>query len=422
MPFSASVVAAARCQLTDQFEDFHMPNLIERFQQYFQPVKPLHPGVYHYQAPPDDPRNYRLHLRIEPDGSGLLIVNASTILHLNQTATEYAYSLIQGMSDEDAAKIMAARYHVDPEQARRHYRELVDRIDTLVSSPDLDPVTFLDFERATPFSGALSAPYRLDCALTYNLPASIVTGSTEAYATSPAPVDRVTRELTTAEWITLLDKAWEVGIPHIVFTGGEPTLRDDLPDLIRHAEQNNQVTGLLTDGERLADSEYLNTLLQTGLDHLMLVLQPENQAAWEALHNALAADLFVAVHLTMTSFNQSSIPQVLDKLAAIGVTAVSLSAADPSLAEELQDLRDLASHHNMELVWNLPVPYSATNPVSLELQGTSNAADLARDAGDAWLYIEPDGDVLPGQGIPRKLGNMLRDPWESIWENAQKTP
>ncbi len=43
------------------------------------------------------------------------------------------------------------------------------------------------------------------------------------------------------------------GIPHVVFTGGEPTLRDDLPELIAHAERNGQITGLNTNGRRLAD-------------------------------------------------------------------------------------------------------------------------------------------------------------------------
>ena len=40
-------------------------------------------------------------------------------------------------------------------------------------------------------------------------------------------------------------------------------------------------------------------------------------------------------------------------------------------------------------------------------------------AGKAWLYVEPDGDVLPQQGVDRILGNILNDTWQSIWEYAQ---
>jgi len=57
------------------------------------------------------------------------------------------------------------------------------------------------------------------------------------------------------------------------------------------------------------------------------------------------------------------------------------------------------------------VPYSALNPVSLELEGN----EVPEGAGRAWLYVEPDGDVLPAQGVNRVLGNILRDPWEQIW-------
>jgi len=42
--------------------------------------------------------------------------------------------------------------------------------------------------------------------------------------------------------------------------------------------------------------------------------------------------------------------------------------------------------------------------------------ETSQGAGKAWLYVEPDGDVLPAQGINQVLGNMLIDPWEKIWE------
>jgi len=33
--------------------------------------------------------------------------------------------------------------------------------------------------------------------------------------------------------------------------------------------------------------------------------------------------------------------------------------------------------------------------------------------------VEPDGDVLPAQGMYEQiLGNMLRDPWDQIWEKS----
>ena len=67
--------------------------------------------------------------------------------------------------------------------------------------------------------------------------------------------------------------AWELGIPHIVFTGGEPTLRDDLPELIAHAEKNGQITGLNTNARRLSDPDYVEQLVEAGLDHVQITVE-----------------------------------------------------------------------------------------------------------------------------------------------------
>src|SRR6185503_16982751 len=133
-------------------------------------------------------------------------------LHLNPTAAEYAYHFIKGTSREEAARQISARYRVANEVALQDYQEFMDRIQNLISTPDLDPVSYLDFERVAPHSADLTAPLRLDCALTYRLPAH-----TQA---EYAPTKRVDRELSTAEWQTILDKAWQAGIPHVTFTGG----------------------------------------------------------------------------------------------------------------------------------------------------------------------------------------------------------
>jgi hypothetical protein len=365
-------------------------------------ARPLPAGLYSYQSPPDDPRNYRLHLRLEEDGHGILIINGSTILHLNGTAAEYAYYLVHNLSPLQAARKMAARYLVDADQAEADYVSLIDRIQTLLATPDLDPVTFFDFERVEPHGGRISAPYRLDCALTYQVSTA---------DPSAAPVERVRAELSTAEWKRLLDKAWDLGIPHIIFTGGEPTLRPDLPELIGHVDR--QVTGLLSDGLRLLDAPYFERILQAGLDHLMLILHPAYETSWQALETALAADLAVTVHLTLTEADPAAALAHLERLERLGAHSLSLSAADPAWSDGLQTLRDQAAAHHFDLVWNLPVPYSALNPVALEL-----GAPPQTQTGRGSLYVEPDGDVLPAQGVNQPLGNFLTDPWEHIWGAA----
>lgn len=384
-----------------------MSRIINAIRSKFQQVQPLPPGMYHYQAPPESEFPYRLHLRIEPDGTGVLIINASTVLHLNQTATEYAYHIVKRTDPEAVIRQIAARYNVAKKQVLKDYNEISEKITTLLELPDLDPVTYLGLERSVPYSAKLSAPYRLDCAITYKLP--------EGESPTAAPIKNVSQELSTQEWINILEKAWLAGIPHIIFTGGEPTLREDLPELIKAVEENGQVSGLLTNGLRLTNKKYLDTLLQTGLDHMMIVLQPENEQSWQAIHKVASEDIYLVVHLTITPENYTNASAWLERLAEMDVNGISLSGTSRNLADQLQELTDKVAQLLLDLVWDLPVPYSSLNPVALETEEDN----LPQGAGKAWLYVEPDGDVLPYQGSDRILGNLIKQPWQEIWQQVQ---
>ncbi len=382
-----------------------MTKLTQLIKNFFLKKQPLPTGMYSYQTPQDSEAQYRLHLRIEKDGKGLLVVNASTVLHLNETAVEYAYHIIQQTDPDAITSQVAKRYQVNKEQVRQDFDDFSNQILTIIQTPDLDPVTYLGIERQEPYSADISAPYRLDCALTYQVNAES--------KKDDAPLDRVDRELTTAEWKTIIQIASDNGIPHLLFTGGEPTLREDLPDLIAAAEDLGLVTGLLTDGLKLDDDTYRSKLLMNGLDHLMIIFNPDDSKDWKILEKILAEDLFTTVHLTLKK-GKDLLPHIR-RLAEMGANGLSLSTADPTLSDELQKLRDAAAVGQLELIWDMPVPYSSNNPVSLELK-SDELVDAPEGAGKAWLYVEPDGDVLPAQGMyDQILGNLLKDTWQDIW-------
>ena len=403
-------------------------SLLEKLKPLFAPIKPLPQEILHYQTPPDAPQQYRLHLRVEEDGRGLLVINAATVLHLNQTATEYARLLIQETDEEEAARTMARRYRVNRAIARADYCRLRDHIFTLSTSTDLCPVTYLDLERVEPFSAETSAPYRVDLALTYRMD--------EAGTLDPEARRRVDRELTTEEWQQVLRTLWEVGVPHVCFTGGEPTQRDDLVELVRYAEELGLVTGLLTDGRRLREQEVLDGLLLAGLDHLQITLashRPEvhdsivgRAGAWEeaeaGLRNALAGDIYVVVHVVITPANAGSVAETVAYLAEMDVPAVALSSPLQAAAEEerlrlqsaLEEAQEAIHEHGLTLVWDLAAPYSHVNPVEME------AGLPPEQVVRQHLYVEPDGDVLPAQGYNVVLGNLLRDSWKAIWEHPER--
>jgi MoaA/NifB/PqqE/SkfB family radical SAM enzyme len=402
-------------------------SMLETVKSWFAPLKPLPRGMVHYQTPPDAAQQYRLHLRVEEDGRGLLVVNAATVLHLNQTATEYARLLIQGADEDEAARAVARRYRVSRDVARADYRRLRDHILTLATTTDLCPVTYLDLERVEPFSAETTAPYRVDLALTYRVD--------EAGGLDPEARRRVDRELTTEEWRRGLRLLWEAGVPHVCFTGGEPTLREDLVELVLYAEEQGLVTGLLTDGRRLRDREALDRLLLAGLDHVQITLashRPEvhdaivgQDGAWEeadaGLRNALAGDIYVVAHVVVTPANAESAAETVAYLAKLGVPAIALSSPlraasgeEGRLQSALEEAQDAAYAHGLTLVWDLAAPYSHVNPIEME------AGLPPEQVVRQHLYVEPDGDVLPAQGYNVVLGNLLRDPWEAIWEHPER--
>lgn len=385
----------------------------DRFLDIFSkgmPISPIPGGIYQYQSPPDAEKPYRLHLRLEPDGRGLLMINAHTTLHLNQTAAELAYYLIQGYDENRVIAEITRRYNIKSEAAKSDYLDLNEKIQILIQTPDLDPVTYLDIDRRDPYSSEISAPYRLDCALTYRM--------NEPDFAHSAPLERVKRELLTEEWKTILSKSWAAGIPHIVFTGGEPTLRPDLPELVAHCQSLGQVTGLLTDGFRLSDHDYLHSLLNNGLDHIMILLDAKEDQSWEAVTDVLVEDIFVTIHLTISNIDTSLPFSVIDRLEKMGVKNLSLTAKDPDFSSSLNECTNYASFKGFSLVSDIPVPYSSFNQYNLE----STETDRTEGAGKVWLYIEPDGDVLPGQGVNNLLGNLLTDDWSSIWAKHNPQP
>ncbi|HSJ58305.1 MAG TPA: PqqD family protein, partial [Anaerolineae bacterium] len=102
--------------------------VLDRIRGWFEPHQPLQPGIYHYQTPPDAAVQYRLHLRVEKDRHGVLVINAARVLHLNQTATEHAKLLIEHNQADDAARVIARRYDVPFETARADFEQLRDTV------------------------------------------------------------------------------------------------------------------------------------------------------------------------------------------------------------------------------------------------------------------------------------------------------
>ncbi len=387
------------------------------------------PGLYHYRRE-DDKEKTRLHLRIDPDGRGLLIVNANRVVHLNPTAAMMAFLHLEEIPPDQAVKTVQRKYHVPNSDAKKDYQLFSEQLEELLKPNGACPICELDLETTAPFSAKPSAPYRMDLALTYRC-------NNDCQHCYNARSRRFP-EMEQAAWEQIIDKVWSLRIPHIVFTGGEPTLYPHLPALIAYAEKQGLITGLNTNGRKLADMTYLKSLVDAGLDHVQITFESHDptihdrmvsaKGAWTetvaGLKNVLKTRLYVMTNTTLLSYNSPVITETLKYLGELGVPTIGLNAliyagkgetVETGLKEEnvpdlLEIARKITNEQNQRLIWYTPTQYCHFNPLQLDLGVKGCTAALYN------MCIEPNGDVLPCQSYYESLGNLLKDDWKSIWE------
>jgi radical SAM protein with 4Fe4S-binding SPASM domain len=373
-----------------------------------------------------------IHLRIDEDGSGTLIVNASRVYHFNPTAAFMAFHILNGKDVTSVQTELVRTFHVGKIQAGTDLGAFVEKFQPIIDPlADACPICDLDLDIIEPFSKPPSLPYRMDLALTYRCNNACL----HCY-NDPA---RKSIELDTSAWEAILDKLWKIGIPHVVFTGGEPTLREDLPELVRHAQQLGLVTGINTNGRRLSDAAFVKQLVEAGLDHVQITLESHDPAthdavvhhpgAWQqtnhGIHNAVGSQLFVMTNTTLLKSNTAELEKTLQFLSDLKVPTIGLngliysgrgmSVGEGIREEDLPGLLSLATYftqtHNQRLIWYTPTQYCRFDPVSSGL-GVKGCTAASYN-----LCIEPDGSVLPCQSYYHALGNILKDEWKAIWKH-----
>ena len=92
------------------------------------------------------------------------------------------------------------------------------------------------------------------------------------YCSNPLELERASGECTTDEWRRVMDEAVDLGILHVHFSGGEPTVRRDLEDLVAHAAKVGLYSNLITSAVTL-DEARVRRLAEMGLDHVQISFQ-----------------------------------------------------------------------------------------------------------------------------------------------------
>ncbi|PIE33923.1 radical SAM/SPASM domain-containing protein [candidate division KSB3 bacterium] len=229
-------------------------------------------------------------------------------------------------------------------------------------------------------------------------------------------------------------------VPSVSFTGGEPTLVPELPELIRYAKNLGMRVNLITNGTMITQ-EMAENLADHGLDSAQVSLEGVSAATHDSLvgfPGAYSKTLAAVKHLktagiithtntTISRANQDECVQfpqfVKDRLncdtfsmnliipAGSGAVHDDLIVPYSEIGGLLKRILDASKEQNVEFMWYSPVPMCMFNTI---VYGLGNKGC---SACDGLLSVGANGDVLPCASYDDSVGNLLHEDFWDIWQS-----
>lgn len=277
-------------------------------------------------------------------------------------------------------------------------------------------------------------PMSLCAELTYKCPLRC------AYCSNPLHMGQYANELDTEHWKRVLQQAAELGVIHVHFSGGEPMLRPDLPELIKFAREVDLYTDISTSAFT-ATRENLQELRDAGLDSIQISLLDSTQEGNDliagtpsfdkkcnAVQHAKDIGFPVTLNVVLHRHNLDRMREALDLACEWGVERIELAhvqyvgwayenrAALLPTRDQLTRAKDIAIEYvektrgKMFVLHVLPDYYQAKPKACLA------------GWGNQFITVAPDGAVLPCQTAREIPGlefpNVRDDSLSNIWDDS----
>ena len=252
------------------------------------------------------------------------------------------------------------------------------------------------------------------------------------------PVEALHPEKTTEDYKRIIDIfAGEARVPFFSFTGGEPTLRRDLEDLVAHARVRGLVTNLVTNGTLLTENR-ARGFKAAGLGSAQVSVEGpaadlhdslvgRRGAFGETLRGIAAlqrAGIPTQTNTTINRDNIDAVPAMPAFLASLGIERFAMNLYIPTIPGPMADRLFVAYEEigpvvdqvmkearrlGLTFFWYSPTPFCSYNPIA---RGHGNKSCAALDG---LLSVAPDGAVLPCSSWDEPVGNLLKNPFTEIW-------
>jgi len=366
----------------------------------------------------------------------LLIKRPNEVQKLNKTGALILKSLLDGIGIDKLLKSIGA----DEQKSLQTYQFLIAIKNSVEGDPGLFSCNPAISSR--PFEGAFSQlPVLSELAITYrcNLKCAFCYAGCNT-STNPINSDK---ELPTNGLKTLIQKiALEAKVPSISFTGGEPVLRKDLPELISYAKSLDMRVNLISNGT-LVNKEKAIELVAAGLDSAQISLEGCDEemhdtlvgmhGAFEksvqAVHHFKSQGIHVHSNTTLNGANlhqASMFPSFVKNM--LGLKKFSMNMMIPSgsvlkneslklyysrMKEPLQSIIENSKKQEVEFMWYSPLPLCMFNTITHGL-GNKGCA-----ACDGLISVAPNGDILPCASFNQPVGNLYTYSFDKVWNQKE---
>lgn len=235
----------------------------------------------------------------------------------------------------------------------------------------------------------------------------------------------------------LIREAQELGVSVINFVGGEPLMREDLPEIIYAVDKDWSTTIMFTNGWELATRA--KELRQSGLDGIYVSLDAAEadkhdqfrgksglfERAIQGIQVAKKLGFSVGISTTMTpeSYATGELTRLIELGKEIGVHEVLVFDAMPSgRYSDRQDL--LSSSEWVEEMIQSAKPYNRRSDypgIIFYAYGMSHRS-VGCVCGTSYFYISPYGDLMSCDFNHACFGNILEEPLWKLWQKLSTMP
>ena len=391
-----------------------LPDWLQRLMTSIRPKTPITiaPGMIHMMRETEN-GPARFHLRVERDGSGLLIANAAASARLSNSGVIIAKELLEGCDEIEILEHLKATFRGASQELMLQDIASVNALIAQLTLPgDAYPIFNLEDAALNPDAAELLAPLQAALPL--------------------APLETLR---------PLLERLWNIGIPHAIFFAPEMPRPEDLVHAVERAEDLGMITGVRARASDLMAEALLENLMIAGVDHITFPYASPDAALHDALFGAgdhAAAEALLAwleehgicasveiplIESTLSEL-EATIHSMLERgadnfafVAYVTDDAALAESADGALAADAMPqiaaiVEEMAQEVQARFIWEPPVERDAALTLTEQLrQGP-------RSTGDVSVRVETDGRVIPPRGAYRSAGNLLTDSWDAIWNDA----